>query len=357
MEDWTSLGESGGPLLYESSCGFGHPALFNAMVNPRKDDAVRALRASFVRDYFVYLENVGTIAAVLHGWEGDFEGRISDVDYVIDKASFERLPEIVDSYCRRSGWRLCQILRHETTAAFCVCSSITDPSLVVALDACSDYRRNGTLLLGAKELLEDRVSLPWGGFRLSDPMELNYRFVKAAAKRKSVEEIGAELGAYSQEAKAACEDWLRTRWNVVMKDWSPLEMRRGLESLFKRTRNPMGFLKGASLARIADRINRPSGLIVVCGEGVDESVLGRLHEVFKELYFRRSVRLGNSGWGGVVLTIKSTFITVPRLSGLIRRVLGQAVVFDLSQVEVEDSVLAVAEHLHRRCLEREGISA
>ncbi|MEP4077629.1 hypothetical protein [Haloferula sp.] len=292
---------------------------------------------------------------MLHGWDDDFEGELSDIDYVIDRGSFGNLPEIVESYCRRSGWRMCQVLRHETTAAFCVCSSIADPSMVVALDACSDYRRNGTLLMGSEELLGSRQALPWGGFRLSDRTELKYRFIKAAAKRKPVDEIGSELAAYDLEVRGACVDWLLNNWQVEMEGWSMPQIGRSLESLFEKTRKPVGFLGFSSMTRIVDRVLRPSGLVVICGERLSEPVVDRLHEVFRGLYFRRGERRRGMGLKGLVSVVRSTFITVPRLNGAVRRFLGRGVVLDLASENDSDSVLAVADHLHVRCLKREGV--
>jgi hypothetical protein len=172
--------------------------------------------AEFVRGYFVHLEANGIPAASLHGWEDAFEGEISDVDYVMEAAAFRKVAATVDGYCAKKGWRLCQVLRHEDTAAFCVCSAIDDPACVVALDACSDYRRSGRLLLAATDLLHDRKALDWEGFRLSAQMEFRYRFIKAAAKGKRAEEVLPDMLAMGDEARHGFADWLRSSWNISL---------------------------------------------------------------------------------------------------------------------------------------------
>lgn len=74
-------------------------------------------RAEFARGFFLYLRQQQIPSAVLHGGEDGFEGELSDVDFVTDETSFGKLPSHIHSYCALSGWQLCQVLRHETTAA------------------------------------------------------------------------------------------------------------------------------------------------------------------------------------------------------------------------------------------------
>jgi hypothetical protein len=166
--------------------------------------------AAFVRGFFSFLESRQVRSAVLHGGADGFERELSDVDFVVDGGTFPQLPARIDEYCAQAGWLLCQVLRHETTAAYFVCSAVDDPACSVALDACSDYQRNGSVFLRAETFLQNRQALAWGGHRLSPANELRYRFCKAAAKNKP---------ATTCKRSPAGPDWEHWTVSVVWLRW------------------------------------------------------------------------------------------------------------------------------------------
>lgn len=269
--------------------------------------------AAFTRGFFLFLEERNIRAAVLHGGGDAFERELSDVDFVVGNSDFGRLPELVASYCADSGWLFCQNLRHETTAAYLVCCAADDPSSVVALDACSDYQRNGVLFLNADELLGERRALPWGGSELSTGMELCYRFAKSAAKGKDAAASIAEFSKYPDEARTVCTDWLADRFGIQLGDWSEPAVSSALDSLRGccRKRPPVARLD--SLRRIVSRIVHPSGLLVVTGRNHFETTSEALKVVFGDVFFRRF--RCERHWRPALVKdlIASTLIVVPEL--------------------------------------------
>jgi hypothetical protein len=276
------------------------------------------------------------------------------VDLVVDRDTFGSLPELTHRYAATRNWRLCQILRHETTAAFLVCSPVVDPGRVVALDACSDYQRNGTLYLSAEELLLERSPLPWGGHGLSAAYELRYRFAKAAAKGKNPKACAKEFAGYSEEARAGCADWLMATWGIDPGAWNGRDVATALGALRERSNTrPALFQRGAP-ARFLGRICKPTGLVIVTGEADFESVAAGLGAVFGNLYFRKVRK--SMRWQPVMLKelISSTLILVPRLPGFWQSLLPTGCIFTLDPSADPDARhQAIASHLHQRCARRE----
>lgn len=307
--------------------------------------------STFVRSFFHFLEGEGIRAASLHGGGDGFEGDLSDVDLVVETPAFDRLSGLINRYCESKGWQLCQILRHETTAAFFVCSAADDPSCVVALDVCSDYQRNGTLYLTAGVLLAERTALPWGGHGLTAAIELGYRFAKAAAKGKDPNSCAAEFAGYPEEARERCAAWLKEKWGIDPGEWDSRDVAAALGALRERSNTrPSLFQRGAP-ARFLRRIAKPTGLVIVTGEADFDPVATRLGKVFGNLYFRRVKKAKR--WQAVMLRdlIASTLILVPRLPGHARLVLPDACIHPLDPSQDPDAQhQAIADHLHQRCL-------
>jgi hypothetical protein len=309
----------------------------------------------FVRGYFAKLDEIGVAAAALHDWQDGFENELTDVDYVIDPDDFPKVSRLVADYCEKVGWRLCQVLRHETSAAFCVCSAADDPSCTVALDACSDYRRNGTLLLRASELLAYREPLPWGGWRLSETSELKYRLIKAAAKQKSAVVIGPELANYPLLARESCEQWLQSRWNLYLPDWSNSSLAKLFSDLHRKTCSRYGGLTALSVLRVAGRITKPTGLLVTFKTNTGPELPETVKQTFGRLYFRRVRFLPQGGGGGDLLSIiRSTIIITPR-AGWLGMLLPRSWRMRINSSAPHTAQQELAGFLQQRCHRREGI--
>jgi hypothetical protein len=295
-------------------------------------------------------------AAVLHGGEDGFERELSDVDFVVDRLSFLKLPALIDTYCTKAGWQFCQVLRHETTAAYFVCSANDDPACAVALDACSDYQRNGTLFLSAEDLLENLISLPWGGYGLTPTTELRYRFAKAAAKNKDTLAASSEFARYPEESRRDCASWLKENWGISSVSWSPADLSPALAKFRGNSNQRPSILQSGAFARILSRILLPTGLVVIAGHTDFEATAARLESVFAHLYFRRTRKAARWQPAMPKDLIASTLIVIPELSIVWSKLIPPGCLHRLDPSESEESQCrAIARHLHERCKRRESL--
>ena len=311
--------------------------------------------AEFARGYFMHLDALGVACAVLHDWQGGFEYDLSDVDHVVANESFPHLTRIIANYCYEVGWQLCQVLRHETTAAYFVCSAQDDPSCVVALDACSDYRWNGSLLMSANDLLVDCQPLPWGGARLSVANELKYRMIKAAAKQKNAADIGVDLASYSAEAKQECEKWLESRWGVHHSDWSVEGLSMTFADLHRKTSKRSGYLRPDSLILVAKRIIRPSGLLVLFDSPISSEQIQDLRKVLGNHYFRRTAFTRRFVPSQLLTIIRSTVIFTENI-GWLEWLCPSSCLLELESDTTDSTLQKVVVFLNHRCSRRENLN-
>jgi hypothetical protein len=303
----------------------------------------------FVKGFFNYLDHQQVRTAILHGWQGEFEGEISDIDFVVDQASFDKLPSLVRNWCQSQGWRLCQIFRHEPTAAYYICVSASNPLQGVALDACADYQRNGTVLITAEDLLNRRIALNWGGYRLANGTELQYRFAKAAAKSKLTEACALEFAGYSDADRAETAGWLERCWQIVLKSWEPAALEDAFEQLRKKSNDRPSLLSVSSIRRIIERVLNPTGMIVITGSDKHSGLATNLAHQLGKLYFRRAKIA--EGWNISLVPdlVMSTMVILPNLTSPTRRLLPKELVLD---IDPEWDIETVSHHLARRLEER-----
>jgi hypothetical protein len=306
--------------------------------------------ADFVRGFFYYLESHQVRAAVLHGGDDGFERELSDVDFVVTKVAFDKLPTLIDVYCNQSAWRLCQILRHETTAAYFVCSAADEPACAVALDACSDYQRNGTVFLTAEILLENREPLKWGGYCLSPAYELRYRFAKAAAKKKDTVNTAIEFATYPKKIQHDCAAWLYENWNIAIDSWAPVDLASALNKLRAKSNQRPSLLQKGGLGRIFSRILRPTGLILVVGDHDFEATAASFESVFGHLYFRRFRKAEKYSALFLKDLVASTLIVVPQLGFPVNKLLPANCIYHLNSAHDPDTQCReIALYLYERC--------
>jgi hypothetical protein len=311
--------------------------------------------AAFVCGFFGSLEARGVRSVVLHGGADGFERELSDVDFAVAPSSFHLLPSLVAEHCAATGWRLCQILRHETTASYFVCSANDDPACAVALDACSDYQRNGMVFLAAATLLQERVMLPWGGHALPRSTELRYRFAKAAAKNKGAAASAHEFATYTEEDRNACADWLSASWNLSLRSWDVASLAPVLEALRGCSRGIPALSQSGAPARVLSRIVNPSGLIVITGRSHHDDVATRLEQIFGRLYFRRTLKAPR--WRPALFKelVTSTLILLPELSATWAKLIpGDCILRIDPSRSIEPVLERIAGHLQERCRSREA---
>ena len=315
-----------------------------------------AKSAAFARGFFTFLESRQVRSAILHGGADGFKRELSDVDFVVDHPTFSELPALIGKYCALAGWQLCQVLRHETTAAYFVCSAIDDPSCAVALDACSDYQRNGTVFLHSDNLLENRRPLPWGGHGLSPVTELRYRFAKAAAKNKDVEASAAEFATYPEQVRNECTTWLEEQWGIHPDSWDGDGLTAAFTHLRSRSNSRPPLIQKGALGRILRRLHHPTGLIVIAGRDDFDLAAARLESIFGHLYFRRFKKSNSARASMLKDLVSSCLIIVPELGTLWRKTLPPNCIHRLNPAHDPcTQSRELAKHLHERCVKREGV--
>jgi hypothetical protein len=94
-----------------------------------------------------------------------------DIDLAVYQHDFDRMADVLLTFCQETGCQLVQKLQHEKTACAYVSAHLgsgCSPQLLM-VDICSDYYRNGQKLLDAKELLLGRISEKGGVFSVPPP--------------------------------------------------------------------------------------------------------------------------------------------------------------------------------------------
>lgn len=161
-------------------------------------------KIDFFNRYFELLESRGIASVILHTYEAYPEHIHSDVDYCVNDDDLPSIVPLVFVHCQASGWRLVQIMQHECKAFFCICVSKQDPTECVELDVCSDYMREGKVLISAEKLLANRRPYSQTSFHIpSLGTEFCYRLWKSVAKKKPLEEMRGPLdGLYEQDPES-----------------------------------------------------------------------------------------------------------------------------------------------------------
>lgn len=303
----------------------------------------------FIRGFFRHVDAKAGKIAALHGWRKAFDDAASDVDLVVDAATFGRLPSLMAGYCEEHGWRLIQLFPHEDTALYGICVNSGDPRRVVALDVCSDYQRNGVVYLGVEELLEDRIALDWGGWCLPPGHEFRYRFAKAAAKGKAAESLAEDLDHCPDEGLLEACSWLSGEWRITVR---PEDLRRNARAALAefaaaaRRRQP-GF-RPRTWARWFGRFLNPTGLVVEWpGVGADDPAKQWARESGAR-YFRRGKA---TNWSPRLLgdVARSSLIVCPRVPAWLKNRQG---IFLSGPVSDEQLVDHLAQRLRSRLQSR-----
>lgn len=143
----------------------------------------------------------------------------SDIDIIISKNILPNIKKIVYEFCKQYDTHLVQILQHEQTGFYYILTFIQDGQRVyLHPDFCSDYFRNGRLLLSAEEILNNRkLALDEKGeskgFYVPAPA---YAFIYYLLKRIDKLHLTSEQGAYLSQQWHLQPDSART---LVRRFW------------------------------------------------------------------------------------------------------------------------------------------
>lgn len=263
---------------------------------------------------------------ILSGYEGLPESFDTDIDFMVNREDFRRIPQIIESIARQTGTQLFQSIEHEVTARAFQLVSLSGPTLtVVQLDSASDYRHFGSLWLRANEVLAARRQHPNGFWIPSPAHEFAYYLIKRLNKRDFGPEHGSRLHRLYAEDSPACDGMIARFWSGQQRvalsrmagtgDWTELVanldsfraelMRRTGESFTQRV---ISIPKRAM--HVLGRIVRPTGAWIAFmgpdGSG-KSAVIGAVRQRFapafrdvQSFHLRPRVLPGNAGTGAAV---------------------------------------------------------
>lgn len=244
----------------------------------------------FFNSYFELLESRNIDHVILHTYDAYPEEIHSDVDYCVNDEDLERIPALIHEHCSNSGWRLVQILQHEVKAFFCICVSLSDPTEYIELDVCSDYMREGKVLLRAEQILSSRRKARGRSFQIpSVGAEFCYSLWKSVAKGKSLDQSAKKLAEIYEQSPEECECAMRVgkmgaaflergSWNEQGQQiYAKLEqIYAGADKVSRSSR----------FKKLYKRLTEPSGLFLCINEsvkGVDGRFIASMKPCFRKV--------------------------------------------------------------------------
>ena len=212
---------------------------------------------------------------ILTGYDGLPDRFDSDIDFMVGRRDFQRIPSIVDEIAEATGTSLFQAIPHEVSARAFRLAAINEDGLeFIQPDSCSDYRHFGKLWLRADKMLAEGRRHPGGFWIPSAAYEFIYYLIKRLNKCDFGDAHGARLSCLYNEDPSKCKDLLQRFWSARSANalagmaatgkWEPLkdniqvyrsELRKGSASRFPA--NVISLGKRASHAM--DRILQPTG--------------------------------------------------------------------------------------------------
>lgn len=142
---------------------------------------------------------------VLSGYEGLPEDFDTDIDFMVSREDFDRIPAIIAEIATETDTRLFQSVDHELSARAYFLASIDGASLtIVQPDCTADYRHFGRLWLSAKEVLATRRWHPNGFWIPSAAFEFAYYLIKRLNKRSFNLTHGYKLHRLYVEDRIGC---------------------------------------------------------------------------------------------------------------------------------------------------------
>jgi len=121
----------------------------------------------------------------------------SDVDIVVTEQSFKTSDNWIKQFCNEFEYTICNYLQHEIKAKSFVVAKINPKNLLttfIAIDVCSDYYRDGRLLINYCSLLENKIVFTTSediecAFNIpNDRIAFIYYFIKKIEKNSFNEE-------------------------------------------------------------------------------------------------------------------------------------------------------------------------
>jgi thymidylate kinase len=241
----------------------------------------------------------------------DLPGAVhSDIDFMVAREDFERLPRALKAVADATGFRLVQELRHETTARYFVLAQ-SRPGKILYLhpDAAADYRRSGRTWLRAEAVLKQRRRHGNGFWVAAAADNFDYYLIKCVDKGRLLkgrleDRQARELSRLFAEDAQGCEEALALRFSPASAeriatacrtgDWEPVvERAQALdEELLARTPADSLATRMAEMRRRLGRWAKPTGLwVAVLGpDGSGKSTVIENMQAALAMGFRRTAR-------------------------------------------------------------------
>ncbi len=151
---------------------------------------------------------------MLSGYERLPDSFDTDIDFMVNREDFERIPQIIEGVARQTHTQLFQSIAHEITARAFLLVSLSGPTLtIVQPDSASDYRHFGSLWLRANEVLAARRWHPNRFWIPSAAHEFIYYLIKRLNKSDFSPEHGSKLHRLYAEDSAACDGMIARFWS------------------------------------------------------------------------------------------------------------------------------------------------
>ena len=234
------------------------------------------IKASVARALIAALSDECKAYCILSGYQQLPDSFDSDIDFMVDKEDFRRLPHIIETLSLQTDTKLFQSIEHEITGrAYLLASLSSNGVTFIQLDSASDYRHFDSLWLRSSEVLPARRWHPRGFWIPSPAHEFAYYLVKRINKSEFTPQHGSILRRLYAEDPSGCNEMIARFWrpqiqrNALIQmansnDWSPLiaDLETFHEELMRNT-GESSLQKVASIPsrglHFLGRVVRPTG--------------------------------------------------------------------------------------------------
>ncbi|MGM0407491.1 MAG: hypothetical protein ACQERU_05875, partial [Bacteroidota bacterium] len=248
--------------------------------------------------YFSELNKTGIIYGIAGRTENYPENICGDIDIIISPEAFKDF-WIFMRNIRKVNIRWIQTISHEITAYYIIIVQSDDSEHhIIKPDVCSDYYKDGTLVLKADYLLENRCYNKKGFYQLAPEKEFIYYVLKKIKKGSLNQEQFDHLTKQWRKNSIACKATLSTFFpkNVQEKIIDSFEQNNLIEfksniGLFKNELHKnLKFSFKDFILKLFNRLNRilkPTGLVVAfmgpdgCGK---TTIIKGVSDDLKELF-------------------------------------------------------------------------
>lgn len=229
-----------------------------------------------IKSFFNKLEEYKVSYVWIHSYDNVKEE--NDIDIAIDKNSFQRIDSIILSISNELSLKVIQLLQHESHAKYFVIIGLDKEYFFLKIDPCTDFMRDGRILLSAEEILNGRIARE--NYYIPRPeIEAIYILLKKILKGFLTEYHKSKLhDLFSKNKKVInlkINEYFGERYGAILIDaleknnW--LEVENKLIELKKNVlwksfqKSPFKVFKYwyNEVFRIISRISKPTGLVVI----------------------------------------------------------------------------------------------